>query len=208
MSKELSSIIAYVVSSCGSGKYDVDVKKAIEICVGANKLSSAYTLILYLLNGGGIPKYHPIPLPYVLNIEDICVINPEGLAGVGLELLALPTPERREHVIEVKTEDESKKRYRALIAEVWGVLISYRSEAGLHHKAIVFTLSRVGTEVTYTAVEPPPQITEKLVKVCRGEEVHPPWFTEEGRKILTESKYAEVIELTKDEEGKVRKRKP
>jgi hypothetical protein len=73
---ELRELVTYALASCGSGDYNADVKKAVEVCVSAGKLSSAYMLLLYILNGGEIPRYHPIPLPYVTRIEDICVVNP------------------------------------------------------------------------------------------------------------------------------------
>jgi hypothetical protein len=195
---ELRELITYALASCGSGDYDADVKKAVEVCVSAGKLSSAYMLLLYILNGGEIPRYHPIPLPYVTRIEDICVVNPEGLATAGVEALALPSPEYQEVVIEVSVDKESKKHYKAVLANVWGVVITYSTEDGEKvSKVLIITLTRVGAELTYTAVDPPPHIAKKIIDVCSGSLKPPTIASEEWMALLKKSGLGDIETLTK-----------
>jgi len=201
----LQSLITYAVASCGGNNFNIDVKKAIEVCVSANKLSNAYMLILYLLNGGEIPRYHPVPLPYVANIEDICIINPEGLALADLNTLAIPQPDYRESIV-VKREKDSEKVYKVTLAEVWGLVIKYRTEDGVINKALTFVLTRAGADISYMAIDPPPHITEKLVKICDGELTPPAILTNEWRELLTKSGFGNIEHMTpsKEEEKDLR----
>lgn len=197
---ELRELVTYALASCGSGDYNADVKKAVEVCVSAGKLSSAYMLLLYILNGGEVPHYHPIPLPYVTRIEDICVVNPEGLATAGIEALALPSPEYQEVVIEVAVDKESKKHYKAVLANVWGVVITYSTEdGGKVSKVLIITLTRVGAELIYTAVDPPPHIAKKISDVCSGSLKLPTIASEEWMALLKKSGLGDIETLTKKE---------
>jgi hypothetical protein len=195
---ELRDLITYALASCGSGDYNADVKKAVEVCVSAGKLSSAYMLILYILNGGEVPRYHPIPLPYVTRIEDICVVNPEGLATAGVEALALPSPDYYEVTIIKEVDKESKKHYKAVLANVWGVVITYSTEdGGKVSKVLIITLTRVGAEIMYTAVDPPPHISKKIADICSGSLKPPEITSEEGIKLLKKTGLGSIEELVK-----------
>ena len=175
----LKDVVLYALASCGSGEYSADAKKAVEICVSAGKLSSAYMILLYMLNGGGVPRYHPVPLPYVGNIEDICIINPEGLASIGVELMAIPSPEYREFYIP-REEKETKKVYRVTLANVWGTVITYKKENGERvSKPFLFVLTRSGAELFYAAVEPAPDVAGRMVGVCEGRQSQPSVLTSE-----------------------------
>jgi hypothetical protein len=193
---ELRDLTIYALSACGSREYSADVKRAMEVCVSAGKLSVAYMLLLYLLNGGGVPRYHPIPLPYVTKIEDICVVNPEGLAGLGVELAAVPTPEVTEVTL-IKEEKESKKVYRARMATAWAVVVSYRDEAESRvDRVFLLSLTRVGPQLAYTAVEPTPSVARRIAEVCgRGEVPRPDITSPEVAELLRRLGYGEVEEV-------------
>jgi hypothetical protein len=193
---ELKDLIVYALSACGSGEYSADVKRAMEVCVSAGKLSVAYLLLLHLLNGGGVPRYHPIPLPYVTRIEDFCVVNPEGLAELGVELAAVPTPEYSEVTL-IKEEKETKKVYRARLATAWAVVVSYRDESDSRvDRVFLLSLTRVGSQPAYTAVEPTPSVAKRIAGVCGRREVPRPDITSpEVAELLRKLGYGEVEEV-------------
>ena len=193
---ELRDLVVYALSACGSREYSADVKRAMEVCVSAGKLSVAYLLLLYLLNGGGVPRYHPIPLPYVSNIEDICVVNPEGLAALGVEVVAVPTPEVTEVTL-IKEEKEVKKVYRARLATAWAVVVSYRDESDSRvDRVFLLSLTRVGPQLMYTAVEPTPSVARRIAGVCgRGEVPKPDITSPEVAELLRKLGYGEVEEV-------------